>query len=123
MDPRQAVRMTGTTLLNDGEYCHLQSRAVLTLWRPVAHAHWPLFCALLHIAHQNPVASWLARDTVALILMLVLAGVPVRAADTGPTRTAQVCTIEGNSHPRPLRFAKANVSALGCRPHTITPAR
>jgi len=70
----------------------------------------------------NPVASCLARDTVALILVMVLAGVPVRAIDTGPTRAAQVCTLEDKSHPRPLWFAKVHVSARGC-PYTITTAK
>jgi len=70
----------------------------------------------------NPVASCLTRDTVALILVMVLAGVPVRAIDTGPTRAAQVCTLEDKSHPRPLWFAKVHVSARGC-PYTITTAK
>ena len=76
-------------------------------------------CALLHIADQNPVASSVTRYTVALILVMVLAGVPVRAVDTGPTRAAQVCTIEDKSHPRPLWFAKVNLTARGC-PYTVT---
>jgi len=70
----------------------------------------------------TPVASCLTRDTVALILVMVLAGVPVRAIDTGPTRAAQVCTLEDKSHPRPLWFAKVRVSARGC-PYTITTAK
>jgi hypothetical protein len=71
---------------------------------------------------QNLVASSFARNTVALILVMVLAGVPVRAVDTGPTRAAQVCTLEDKSHPRPLWFAKVRVSARGC-PYTITTAK
>ena len=59
---------------------------------------------------------------MALILVMVLAGVPVRAIDTGPTRAAQVCTLEDKSHPRPLWFAKVHVSARGC-PYTITTAK
>ena len=70
----------------------------------------------------NPVASCLTRNAVALILVMVLAGVPVRAIDTGPTRAAQVCTLEDKSHPRPLWFAKVRVGARGC-PYTITTAK
>ena len=78
-------------------------------------------CAAAHRGPQ-PRGKLATRYSVALVVLMVLAGVPVRAVATGPTRAAQVCTLEDKSHPRPLWFARVNISARGC-PNTITTPR
>ena len=75
-------------------------------------------CAAAHRGPQ-PRGKLATRYSVALVVLMVLAGVPVRTVATGPTRAAQVCTLEDKSHPRPLWFAKVTVSARGC-PYSVT---